>query len=57
MTYGLPNDDPEWVARQRALGVRGVIVDDVEGVAAALAAKAAPAGSESAGDSAAMEVV
>ena len=38
MTYGLPNDDPAWVRRQHALGVAGVIVDDVAGVAAALSA-------------------
>ncbi|KAL4440128.1 hypothetical protein ABPG75_003129 [Micractinium tetrahymenae] len=38
MTYGLPNDDPEWVRRQWYLGVQGVIVDDVAGVAAALSA-------------------
>ena len=38
MTYGLPNDDPEWVRRQFFLGVRGVIVDDVAGVATALSA-------------------
>ena len=36
MTYGLPNDDPEWVRRQHGLGVQGMIVDDVAGVAAAL---------------------
>ena len=63
MTYGLPNDDPEWVAQQRALGVRGVIVDDVAGVAAALAAKAAAAavaaagGDGAGGDGAAMDVM
>lgn len=38
MTYGLPNDDPGWVRRQYFLGVQGVIVDDVAGVAAALSA-------------------
>lgn len=29
MTYGLENDDPEWVAAQQQLKVHGVIVDDV----------------------------
>jgi len=33
---GLPNDDAEWVRRQWYLGVQGVIVDDVAGVASAL---------------------
>lgn len=40
MTYGLPNDDPEWVRAQQRMGVQGVIVDDVAGVAAALSATA-----------------
>ncbi len=40
MTYGLPNDDPEWVRSQQRMGVQGVIVDDVAGVAAALSATA-----------------
>jgi glycerophosphodiester phosphodiesterase len=40
MTYGLPNDDPEWVRAQQRMGVQGVIVDDVAGVAAALSASA-----------------
>lgn len=38
MTYGSLNDDPEWVRRQWYMGVQGVIVDDVAGVAAALSA-------------------
>jgi glycerophosphodiester phosphodiesterase len=38
MTYGAANDSPEWVRRQFFLGVQGVIVDDVAGVAAALSA-------------------
>ncbi len=38
MTYGLANDDADWVRKQFFLGVHGVIVDDVEGVAAALGA-------------------
>ncbi|EFN52895.1 hypothetical protein CHLNCDRAFT_138426 [Chlorella variabilis] len=37
MTYGQPNDNPEWVRYQHFLGVQGVIVDDVAGVASALA--------------------
>lgn len=32
MTYGLENDDPQWVAAQHELKVHGVIVDDVERV-------------------------
>lgn len=36
LTYGLANDDPEWVRKQFFLGVHGVIVDDVAGVSAAL---------------------
>ena len=38
MTYGPCNNDPKFVLRQRALGVHGVIVDDVAGVAAAVLA-------------------
>lgn len=38
MTYGTSNDDAEWVRKQFYLGVHGVVVDDVEGVARALAA-------------------
>lgn len=30
MTYGLENDDPQWVAAQHELQVHGIIVDDVE---------------------------
>ena len=30
MTYGIENDDPEWVVAQHELNVHGVIVDDVE---------------------------
>ncbi|PSC67608.1 Glycerophosphodiester phosphodiesterase GDE1 isoform B [Micractinium conductrix] len=41
LTYGLQNDDPAWVRQQWSLGVHGVIVDDVAGVAAALAATSA----------------
>ena len=41
MTYGLANDDAEWVRKQFYLGVHGVIVDDVEGVTDALAAAVA----------------
>ncbi|KAI8109463.1 hypothetical protein M9434_000745 [Picochlorum sp. BPE23] len=33
MTYGLENDDPLWVVRQKDLHVHGVIVDDVPRVA------------------------
>ena len=43
MTYGELNNDPAWVRQQRALGVLGVIVDDVAGVAAALGTAAAAA--------------
>jgi hypothetical protein len=39
MTYGPCNNDPDWVRRQHLLGVQGVIVDDVAGVAAALSAQ------------------
>jgi glycerophosphodiester phosphodiesterase len=37
MSYGAANDDPSWVRQQAALGVAAVIVDDVAGVARALA--------------------
>jgi glycerophosphoryl diester phosphodiesterase len=30
MTYGLENDEETSIERQRRLGVRGVIVDDVQ---------------------------
>ncbi|KAI8473547.1 MAG: PLC-like phosphodiesterase [Monoraphidium minutum] len=42
-TYGQQNDDPEWVLQQAALGVHGVICDDVPAALAALAAPPAPA--------------
>lgn len=32
MTYGIENDDPEWVAKQEELKVHGAIVDDVSGI-------------------------
>jgi glycerophosphodiester phosphodiesterase len=35
MTYGMQNDDEEWVQEQEKLGVHGVIVDDVERIARA----------------------
>lgn len=35
MTYGVENDDVAWVSAQQALGVHGVIVDDVAKVNAA----------------------
>lgn len=38
MTYGLANDDADWVRKQFYLGVHGAIVDDVAGVTAALSA-------------------
>lgn len=37
LSYGLQNDDHGWVLKQQALGVHGVIVDDVVGVSKALA--------------------
>jgi glycerophosphodiester phosphodiesterase len=36
MTYGVENNQPEWVRKQAFLGVQGAIVDDVAGVAQAL---------------------
>ncbi|KAI8464758.1 MAG: PLC-like phosphodiesterase [Monoraphidium minutum] len=36
MSYGYQNDDPAWVLEQGALGVHGVICDDVPAVLAAL---------------------
>lgn len=36
LTYGLENDDVEWVLRQQQLGVTGVIVDDLQGLMAVL---------------------
>ncbi|KAL4519205.1 hypothetical protein Ndes2526A_g00304 [Nannochloris sp. 'desiccata'] len=35
MTYGMQNDNEDWVQEQEKLGVHGVIVDDVERVARA----------------------
>lgn len=32
MTYGLGNDDPEWILAQSELGVHAAVVDDVAGV-------------------------
>lgn len=32
LTYGLENDDIEWVMRQQQIGVTGVIVDDLQGL-------------------------
>lgn len=37
LTYGLENDDPEWVKRQSQLGVTAAIVDDVKHVLPAFA--------------------
>lgn len=51
LTYGLENDSPDWVMQQQALGVTGVIVDDVAGLMGALgggssAAARVPAGGQ-----------
>jgi glycerophosphodiester phosphodiesterase len=43
LTYGLQNDAVGWVLQQQALGVAGVIVDDLEGLMAALRSGAAGA--------------
>lgn len=47
LTYGLANNDPEWVKEQHALGVQAAIADNVAAVAAAtvaLRADSKPAG-------------
>ena len=36
MTYGVENNQPDWVRKQAFLGLQGAIVDDVAGVAQAL---------------------
>ena len=41
LTYGLENDSVSWVLQQQQLGVTGVIVDDLEGLMAALRSGAA----------------
>lgn len=37
LTYGLTNNDPEWILRQQELGVAAVIVDNVPAIVKALA--------------------
>eukprot|EP00878_Enallax_costatus_P012044 GHUV01012576.1.p1 GENE.GHUV01012576.1~~GHUV01012576.1.p1 ORF type:complete len:357 (+),score=138.76 GHUV01012576.1:429-1499(+) len=32
LTYGLENDDVDWVMRQQQMGVTGVIIDDLQGL-------------------------
>jgi hypothetical protein len=32
MTYGPKNNEPAWVLQQRAMGIHGVIVDDVASI-------------------------
>ncbi|CAD7702515.1 unnamed protein product [Ostreobium quekettii] len=43
MTYGLGNNDTEWIIRQSELGVHAAIVDDVAGVLSQIAASNAAA--------------
>ena len=40
LTYGLDNNDPQWVREQHALGVQAAIVDNVAQIVPALAAAA-----------------
>ncbi len=35
LTYGLQNNNPEWVRYQYTLGIQGAIVDDVAGIISA----------------------
>lgn len=43
LTYGLANNDPQWVREQQTLGVQAAIVDNVAAVVAAVVATSAPA--------------
>ena len=38
LTYGLTNNDPDWILQQQQLGVAAVIVDNVPAIVNALAA-------------------
>lgn len=49
LTYGLENDDVDWVMRQQQLGVTGVIVDDLQGLVTMLNSVQQRAGAVAAG--------
>lgn len=43
LTYGLQNNDPDWVRFQYTLGIQGAIVDDVAGIISAFGRASTPA--------------